>query len=160
MKNLLTEPTDVVLDILEDIRTKKTTVDNKVLLDLFDATEDSNIRNTVSILLSDLQINEFVPLALKYIRENKNNRGSIVYSLQSFANNIDWEMDLDAFVQLALEGNYEEKCSSLDLMEQIQPDTISKETIQKSMLLIGKCQQCSSEIIADLLGILHSIIKS
>ena len=102
--------------------------DYKLLIDelikILETTTINDCRNTVAIVLSDLNCDKAVEPLIKLIHNTKikNSRGSLIYALENF-NIAD---RLDSFIELLVVGNFEVKHNVYTLFEK-QLTNMSKE---------------------------------
>ena len=85
-----------------------------LLVELLDS-PNPFIRDAAAMSLGDLQANEVVPKIIDLIQlpENENNRGSLIYALQSF----DVKDYFLLFTDLIISGNFEVREMAIELIE-------------------------------------------
>lgn len=87
----------------------------KYLISLIKSTEDSQLRNMGAIALADMNVTEAVDTIILLLKDEKtiNNRGTLVYALQSF----DCSEHIEFITKLFIEDNYEVSQESLSIMK-------------------------------------------
>lgn len=105
------------------------------LIRMMESTADNTHRNTIAIILSDLQCNEAIEPLIRLINkaELANCRGTLISSL----GNLDVAENLESFVDLLLYGNFEVRCNIYNLFEkQLHNMTREKKTKYTNLLRV------------------------
>jgi hypothetical protein len=106
---------DAVVQYCRKIETKEYLIIEQKLIDELTSTENCMVRNTIAIILSDLECNKAVETIVSLIEkpENSNCRATLVYALEQLnCNGI-----LQRIFKFLFEGNYETKGNMYSLLE-------------------------------------------
>jgi hypothetical protein len=105
---------DIARAAIFKVGEKKINEIKPLLVELLDS-PNPFIRDAAAISLGDLQANEVVPKIIELIQlpENENNRGSLIYALQSFETKDFFLL----FTDLIIYGNFEVREMAIDLIE-------------------------------------------
>jgi HEAT repeat protein len=105
---------DVARAAIFEVGEKKINEVKPLLVELLNS-RSPFIRDAAAMSLGDLKANEVVPKIIDLIQqpENENNRGSLIYALQSF----DVRDFFLLFTDLIISGNFEVREMAIDLIE-------------------------------------------
>lgn len=130
------------------------------LFNAFQTTTDISERNEIALYLCDNKVIEFIPVAMKYLIENKENRGTIIYALHEVVDDINFDEYFSIFVDMILYGNFEEKNMTLDLLCLSQNQNITLETTYRALSSIVKSNNNDVVLISDLLSNICNLLKN
>ena len=132
-KNIENNNIDEAKSIIKNIGRNKYTEAVPLLIKYLMSTDNSILRNTIAMALSDIGSTEAVEPIINMIKHPKTigNRGTLLYALEPF----DYSAYIELLVELLNEDNFEVSRQSLTLIKSIAKD-ISEEIRQRCITKI------------------------
>ncbi|WP_443946657.1 hypothetical protein ACJVDH_06020 [Pedobacter sp. AW1-32] len=119
--------------------TKLSLADKYELIHIFNVVDDTNLRNRIALLFSDLTFNDAIPHILKKINDPMlyNNNATLVYALYD----LDVKPYFESIIEIICGQEYESRLNALQIVDKFI-NFISKETKERSLdMLRAKKEQ-------------------
>lgn len=126
------------------------------MLTLLSTTTDSSVRNAVAVALSDWKEEKAIPILLNLLEQEstKHNRGTLIYSLQSY----DAESFLPIIAQQVCAGNFEVKENALQIFIDL-PDELDQDKLNESLNILKEYPE-KDEYVIQATEILEEILSN